>query len=551
MSGILLVLALALPVGGCDTFGPATTDISATGAKSAQGIATINGYQPASDDTVHNAPYLLGTEIARDADTDGKDNQIFNLKFPIDTSEPLTLDQFASVITQQSGIPVNVTSQVDGFLNGQQNVSSSMPPLPGQTGMVNAPQLAGVSPGQNQLNLAWNGDLRGLLNLVASRSGTFWKFDNGTIIFYLTETKTFDINALPGVATMTSSISNAGSSGSSSSGTSASGSAGSTSQSAGLTTSLDIYTSIQNSINTILAETTSAGGSGTNLNVPTSVAIDQSAGQVVVTATPPELEAVSKFLSPLNAELGKNVLIDLHVYSVQLNDSNNYGLNLSAAFNNVASRYGLSFSGVQAPTLTTGGGTLSAAILSAPAAGQGGLTTPTSGVVQALATEGNVSLVTDGTVIALNGQPTPLQVAQNKAYLASSSTTSTLNAGTSTTLTPGSYTVGFSGTFQPLIRGDTILLGYSINLTQDLGLETLSASGSEIQLPQTADQSFMQRVALKSGETLVLSGFEQDSDNTTNNGTGASSFFLLGGGRAAGHGKQALVVVIHIEDLGS
>jgi type IVB pilus formation R64 PilN family outer membrane protein len=549
-----MAAALSLSLAGCETFQTATKTIAASNTQTDKMMNNLDGYAPAPDVSVHNSPFLLGTEISPVTNLDGTSDPLFTQHFALDTSKPLTLDQLASLITQQTGIPVNVTSQVDGFLNGQKGSDPvPMPPLPGQVGNVNAPQFSGVSTSQNQLNLSYDGTLGGLLNLVASRSGTFWKFENGTVEFFLTETKTFDIDALPGTATFNSSISNAGNTGQSTGAASNANSSttGSTQQTAGLSASLDLYTSIQNSITTILAETASAGGSGTSLNVPTSVAVDQEAGQLVVTATPPELQAVANFIAPLNQELQKNVLIDLHVYSVQLNGSNNYGLNLAAAFNQVASRYGLSFSSVQAPTIGTGGGSLSAAILSAPAAGQGGLTTGTSGVVQALATQGNVSLVTDGSVIALNGQPTPLQVAQNKGYLASSSTTTTVNAGTSATLTPGSYTIGFSGTFLPLIRGDSILLEYNVNLTQDLGLQTLSADGSEIQLPQTADQSFMQRVALKSGETLVLSGFEQQDDTTTNNGTGDSNFFLLGGGRSAQADKQALVVVIHVVDMGS
>jgi len=553
----VLLGALLSGLSGCDTFHNSTVAIKNATTDTDSNLAILNGYQGTSVDTVHDTPFLAGTEISAAQTQDGAGDPLFSKTAILDTSKPLTLDQVASLITQQTGVPVNISSQVEGLLSSSsQNHQQTtlLPSLPGQTGVVSAPQIAGQSPSQNQLNIDYDGPLRGLLNLVASRSGTFWKFADGNIEFYLTDTKVYQINALPGVATMSASISNAGNTGTSSGasgGTNSSTTNGSTSQTAGLTASLDLYTSIEDSVNTILAETQSAGGSGTNLNVPTSVAVNQAAGEIIVTATPPELQSVDNLLTPLNQELAKNVMIDLHIYSVQLSDDNNYGLNLAAAFQDVASRYGLSFSSVQAPSLSTGGGTLSAAILSAPATGQGGLTTTTSGVVQALATQGNVSLVTDGSVLALNGQPTPLQVAQNKAYLASSSTTETSNVGSSTTLTPGSYVVGFQGTFLPLIRGDQILLEYNVNLTQDLGLQTLTASNTEIQLPQTAVQSFMQRVALRSGETLVLSGFDQDSDQTNNTGTGSANFFLLGGGRSVTHSKQALVVVIHVENLGT
>lgn len=544
--------ALALSLSGCETFRTANANIASTGATASADMQSMASYPQDAAGITHDQPLILGSEVASSTSSDGQSNQLFDQHVGLTTGVDMSLDQIASLITQETNIPVQVSTQVDGFLNGTQSSNSGvpLPGLPGQTGTVTAPNIPTLSAGKNQLSVDCNSSLRSCLDQVAAKAGVFWKYSDGSVQFFLTDTRIYSVNALPGQASMTASISNAGSSGGSSGG-STSGTSNSTQQTAGITGTIDIYKSIQDSIDTILAETQSAGGSGTNLNVPTSVATDPASGQVIVTATPPELDAVDRYMKPLNQDLAKNVLIDLHIYSVQLNSGNNYGLNLSAAFSEVASRYGLSFTGAAAPALPTGGATASAYILSAPAAGQGGLTTPTQGIVQALATQGNVSLDTEGSVIAMNGQPTPLQVAQNKAYIASSSVNNTVNAGTSTSLTPGQYTVGFTGTFLPMVRGNEILLQFNANLTQDLGLLTQTSNGTEIQLPQTATQSFLQRVAMHSGETLVLSGFEQTSDQTTRNGVGASWFFLAGGGRAAQHAKQALVVVIHVEDVGT
>ena len=556
-SGKLRISCAALVLLGlssCETFQQAKKNIAQNSDITTAGMSAMESAPKDVAGMTHDQPLILGTEVSSTATEDGKGNALFDQHITLTNAVPLTLDQLVAVVTQQTNVPIQVTTQVDGFLSGVQQgqQGSQMPPLPGQSGTVSAPSLPSVSSSQNQLSVDCNSTLRSCLDQIAAKAGVFWKFENGYVSFYLTDTKIFYVNALPGQSTFNASISNAGSSGGSGGGSGASsGMNGATEQTAGVTGTLDVYKSIDDSINTILAETQSAGGSGTNLNVPTSVAENPSAGQIVVTATPPELAAVAQFMRPLNEDLSKNVMIDLHIYSVQLNSSNNYGLNLNAAFNEVASRYGLTWSGAAPPTIASGGASGSAYILSAPSAGQGGLTTPTSAVVQALATQGNVSLETEGSVIAMNGQQTPLQVSQNKAYIASSSVTNTVNAGSATSLTPGNYTVGFTGTFLPLVRGQEILLQFNANLTQDLGLLTETSNGTTIQLPQTASQSFLQRVALHSGETLVLSGFEQTSDATTNNGVGASWFFLAGGGREATHAKQALVVVIHVEDVGT
>lgn len=539
---------IAISLSGCETFKVAQSGISTTNDAATTDMSSMQNVTGAT----HDQPLILGDEVSSLSAANSKGGQLFLQHIALTTGVPMSLDQISALITQETNIPVQVASQVDGFLNGSQGGQGGqgvpMPPLPGQAANITAPNLPGVSSSQSHLNVDCDSSLHACLDQIAAKAGVFWKNDNGTVVFFLTETKTFDIDALPGQTNITASISNAGSNGSSGGGASG-GVSNSTQQTASISSHDDVYKSVQDGINTILAETASAGGSGTSLNVPTSVATNPTTGQITVTATPPELKAIANYMGPLNTDLSKNVLIDLHIYSVTLNNANNYGLNLQLAFQQLASRYGLSFSGATPPTISSGGATASAYVLSAPTGGNG-LTTPTQGVVQALATQGNVSLDTEGSVIAMNGQPTPLQVAQNKAYIASSSTTNTVNAGNATSLTPGSYTIGFTGTFLPLVRDGKILLQFNANLTQDLGLVTQTSNGTEIQLPQTATQSFLQRVAMKSGETLVLSGFEQTSDQTQNNGVGASWFWGAGGGRSASHAKQALVVVIHVEDAG-
>lgn len=544
---------------GCSTFHEVDSNIKTNNDTISGKLKKFNDQAGVHTVTDHTGPYLLGTMVK--TPVSGKNNALFDQHIVLNTSQPLSIGEFATQITQMTGVPLHVTSQVTGYLSGKADTQQYLPGLPGQSGAIVAPSLPNQSTSNSHLSITWNGSLRGLLNLVAARTGTFWRFKDGTVEFFLTETRAFSVNALPGTTKMSADITDAGTTGSSSGGAggNGAGSTGNTNQSASLNSNLDVYKSIVDGVNTILAQTKSAGGSGTNLRVPTSVAANESTGQVVVTGTPPELQAVADYLKPINQQMAKNVLIDLHVYSVTLSKANNYGLNLNAALQALGQHYGINLQGVAPPTFTSSGqaGSISAAILTPPTNFSGsqnwpdGLQAGTQGLVRALATQGNVSLVTDGSVIALNGQPTPLQVAQTKTYLASASTTNTVNVGSQSTLTPGQYTVGFSGTFLPLIRGNNILLEYTVDLSQDQGLRTISSNGESIEAPQIARQSFMQRVSVKPGQTLVLSGFEQTSDQDNKTGTGSPSFFLLGGGRTAQHQKQALVIVIHVEKLGT
>jgi type IVB pilus formation R64 PilN family outer membrane protein len=521
-------------------------------------MAEQRALQGAKEVSNTNQPYLLGSQV-RVAETTHLPG-VFKQTVHLATSQPLSIGQLATQLTQMTGMPVHVASQVKTFLSGStmQQQPQAMPALPGQRQAYLPPvSLPNVSKHNNVIALNWNGSLSGLLNLVATRTGTFWKYSHGSVRFFLTETKAFTVNALPGSTTLTSNISNAGSAGAGGTGLSANN--GSTSQTVGMASALDIYKSIVTGIKTVLVQSAAITGGSSMMSIPTSVAANPSTGQIIVTASPPELRAVAAYLKPVNKEMSKNVMIDVHIYSVQLTNANDYGLNVSAVLNSVAHNYGygLKVGGpgiIAPPTSQTGNilGNLSADMFGPPNGSSVGAPSSMSStmVAQALATQGNVSLVTSGSIIALNGQPTPLQVAQETSYLASTATTQmALGGGSSTQLTPGEFTTGFSGTFLPLIRGKHVLLEYTLNLTQNTGLQTFTTNGSTIELPNLATQAFMQRVNMKSGETLVLSGFEDAKSETANQGMGTPGFWGLGGGANAQNRKNALVIVIHLVAL--
>ncbi len=545
----MALLSALVPLAGCATFDQVHRTVHQTNTSVAQGLSAQKALRGHPVVAITNTPYLMGSVVRV---TQARPT-ILKQTVHLTTSQPMTLSQLATQVTQMTGLPIHVSSQVEGFLNGTQTGGgpSVLPGLPGGKGPLIMPALPNMSSGKNSLTVNdWNGSLEGLLNLMASHSGTFWKYEDGQVRFFLTETRVFNVSVLPGDATMDASISNAGTSGGSSGGSSSSasgGNNGSTSQTATLNSSMDIYKSIEANVKAVLAQSKSAasGGGGSTLQVPTSVSTNPSSGQIIVTATPPELRSVGEYVRQLNAGMAKNVLIDVHVYAVTLNDSNNYSLSLNAAFKSLGG--GASPLTIQSPTdasmPSSGTGELSGGIVTSAVSA--------SVVAQALATQGKVSLVTSGSVIALNGQPTPLQVSNQISYLQSVSSTQTVNVGSSTSLTPGQFTTGFSGSFLPLVRGHHVLLEYSINLTQNLGLSSYSSGGSSIQLPNLATQAFMQRVNIRSGQTLVLSGFEQASNQNEHTGVGAAKFWGLGGGATASRSRTALVVVIHVVNLGS
>ncbi|MEJ0003016.1 MAG: hypothetical protein WDN30_04645 [Pararobbsia sp.] len=64
------------------------------------------------------------------------------------------------------------------------------------------------------------------------------------------------------------------------------------------------------------------------------------------------------------------------------------------------------------------------------------------------------------------------------------------------------------------------------------------SGGQTIQLPTVDTRNFLQRVAVKSGQTLVISGYEGVMDQGNRQGVGAPENFALGGGVNAEHSRE-------------
>ena len=547
------VAALALT--GCATLHQSESAIAAARQAATHRTHTqMAHHKPA----VFHEPYpdLIGTRIAlRHVQLPA----LFSGHATLVTGEPWSLAQIAGRIAQISGLPTRVNysaqmSQMSGTMSGQQTSTISPPP-----GLAGGPAaVAGGLGEERRMRVDWNGSLTGLLNLVAARAGVFWRYDRGVIVFFLTESRTFPVHILPGISAVKSQVSNSGSSGgsgssgsygssTSSSGGSGSGSASTTSQTVSTTTTLDAYKGVTGAIKALLAEvqgsSSGGGGAGITATVNTSVFADPAEGTVTVTATPPLLRIVSRYIRDLNRRMERQVLISVHVYNVQLSRSSTNGLNLSAAFHSIGVT-ALTLTGaapVNPPTGDTGA-TLGAAVVS-PTSNWSG----SSSVAQALATQGNVALVTSAQILALDDQPAPLQVGNQITYLASSSTTAAGLGGATTSLTPGQLTVGFSANFLPMIvRHARVLLDYSMNIAQLQSIATITSGGSSIQEPNVATQSIMQHALLRNGATLVLSGFEQTNDTVNRTGTGSARFWGLGGGVGAVRSRTVLVIAIGV-----
>jgi len=464
-------------------------------------------------------------------------------------------------ITPDAQFPVGMLGQ-QGSMPGSQS-SSGMPSMPGglpQTpsqmpipGQMSGQGFGGQASSMQQIvHLDFDGKVEDFLNLAASRYGVSWRYSDGRIEIYRTITKTFVIKSVPGSKTMSNSISSSGGAGAAPAGGVAGGTAGgapgaagaaggasgASSGGAGPLTMTESSLSIWNDIEKTLATMKSASGK---------VFVNQSTGTVTITDIPSYLSQMEQYIDQQNAIMSKQVMLSIRIMSVSVNNADNHALNMGAVFASLSKNYGWAYSSAFATDPSASSLTmrvLNTAGASNPNANIGTLA-GTNAIVSALRSEGNVTTLTSWSGTTMNNQPAPISVGLNSAYLQSTATTTTANVGTSTTLTPGSYITGISMSVMPhILDGGELILEYSLNIAALNNLFTQSSNGNTIQFPEIASRQLLNSLLMRSGQTLILSGFDQNTATIKNQDTGADVGLLAGGSRAANRNKDTLIILI-------
>ncbi len=476
-----------------------------------------------------------------------------------------SLSELAERITLRSGIPSKVTPDAIAVAG---HAFRTRIGLPGMAGAGAAPGMLPLPPGlpgeaaaapagasgraaaavpsgaagnsfadmPNGVRISYgNGSLKGLLDTSAARFGVSWKYVDGVIQFFHTESRNFQISAIPGDSTFTATVtSGASSTGGVSGGGGSGGGAGggstgggssvsaNNSQNTGVASKLSVYTGLENAIKVMLSPY------GKVLASPAT-------GAITVVDTPDSLDRVAAYIEGENKALSRQIAINVTVLSVSLRDADEYGINWSAVYNSLNRRYGISNS--FAPS--DGAVGFTAGIVG------GSKFSGSKAVINALSEQGKVRRQTTASVVTLNNQPVPVQVARQTSYLQSSQTAVVAQVGTTTTLIPGVVTAGFNMSILPhVLTNGTVMLQFSTDISTLRQIRNIDSNGTHIESPELDTRNFLQRVSMKSNETLIISGFEQTDDNLDYRGVGTPKNFVLGGGMNAATNKEVIVVLI-------
>ncbi|MBB3122329.1 type IVB pilus formation R64 PilN family outer membrane protein [Massilia violacea] len=580
--GLPLLACAMLVLSGCSGLADRVSsniddaDANTSGLVKEVGHNARGAVMPAAPRVVHEDGIWLGKNVVK----------LGQPSLPPVFYQPATFDrsihslaELAERLTLRSGIPSRVnadaaTIAAGSFKRGRGSLpalpavrpSSSLPVLPLPPGAPGEGALAEMSPrgaasagganangGENpggDANVSFqpdlqggirftyaNGSFKGMLDTVAARFGVSWKYGDGVIQFYHTDARTFQISAVPGDASFAANVTSGsastggvgGGSGSSGSGGSGGGSGGSSvnasnSQNTGVVSKLSVYAGIESAVKLMLSPY------GKVLAAPAT-------GSITVVDTPDTLDRIAAYLENANKALSRQIVMNVTVLSVNLDQGDEYGINWNLVYKNLKTKYGV--------VNTFAGASDAAGVFSAGIVGNSKFA-GSSLIMKALAEQGKVRRQTTASVVTLNNQPVPVQVARQTSYLQSSQTSIVAQVGATTTLVPGVVTAGFNMSILPhVLNNGTVMLQFSVDMSTLRRIRPIEGTnGTRIESPEIDTRNFLQRVSMKSGETLVIGGFEQTDENVDRQGVGQASNFLLGGGVAAKSNKEVIVILI-------
>ena len=423
-------------------------------------------------------------------------------------NEPVTLQVLANNINSITRIPVKIDSQV-----ASEKLKKTM-------------------------NVAYTGKLSGLLSQVATDLDLLWYYDKTAIVFYETETRTFTLYALGTDVSYQSSVQT------------------DNGNQVYLESTLKEWDEVESTIASIIGKSENA-----NFNV------SRSLGTITVTAPPSVLTRVGDYIARQNKRLSQLVTIDVKVLQVSISNDSAFGLNLAAAINSAS---GLNIVANPKNNLaTTEASSMNIAVLSNTVSALTGATHMENGssvpgaytqdqiangslsglagsnaLIEALAKQGKVSLVTNVGVTTRNNRVAPVNNTKSTGYIKRFESRN-FTTVESSTVDQDNLETGFSMQLLPnILENGKILLLFRMSVRELLKMSSQTIGEVTLQLPEVEERSFMQEVIMESGQMLVVSGFEKQTNNDTRYGLGDPDFMLLSGSRETASQRDVLVVIL-------
>lgn len=475
-----------------------------------------------------------------------------NCRIQLIADAPMTLVDFTQIITSDCRVPVRVSQDAWAALaGGTQGTSpfgsansAAIVPAIGQSAPT--PAMSATGSGSNR-NFAYstsgekliqpirwlNKPLSGLLDVVTSQLGLSWTYRSGTVVIHYLDTRTFRV-ALSSELDYETNVSSGASLTNSSSGAGTGTSASETNNESAQKTLLSIKSrfsaDVQKAIDAMLTP-----GIGQQ-------ALSPSIGTLTVTDTPDVLDRIGRYIEEVNARMSRQAMLYVTVASVTLTDSDSLGINWNMVWRSLNGSFGATIGNAFSPlegSATAGFGILDTA------SGRAGQFGGTQAILNALSKQGSVSIMRQRGVTTQHLQPTPIHLTNEEQYVCGRSQTNTAQVGATESIQMCSVVTGFAMDILPDIHGQNLTLQFSLNMSPPAIIEQVPGDVEKPVFTASVDrQVFLQRVGMRSGQTLVISDFQEASETAMKQGVGGTSNWIPTGGGARERARRVLVIII-------
>ena len=466
----------------------------------------------------------------------------------INRPEGISLPELGQRITALCGIRVSITpdafaalssistgSVVTSQMNGQLPAPDDNGRVPlSQMGTTSAQPVSVQSSPSLIRGLKYQGDIRGLLDMAASGLGLSWRIDSSGVYFYQQDTRTFQLVILNTKVNSSASINSGSGNQLGSGGGTSGGTTGdiSSNQKTDYGMNSDLYDDIKKTVEQMV--TPKSGRFW----------LSSATGTLSVTDTPDVLNRIGRYIEYQNKVLSRQVQLNIQIVSVNQTRNEQMGLDWGLVYKSLQN-VGASLTGSMA-NASSSAASAGISILDT-ASGNAAKFSGSSLLIHALSEQGNVSMALNQTDPTANLTPVAYQLSKSTGMLTSSSSMATANVGVTSTMTTTNVTTGLFMTMLPFIQenGDVQLqFAFSYTSPPDIKSFVSRDGNTRNDTADTSTEGLARKVNLRSGQTLVLTGSEQQNVSADKQGTFTPGNFILGGGQTGSRGRTTLVIMI-------
>ena len=417
------------------------------------------------------------------------------------TSSGVPLAQVAARLTELSGLPVRISPDVFEIASSD---SADVQALP----LVGAEP--GAAPGQRQsvslvrpqslysVQMKWNGTLTGFLNDLTSRLGLSWEYQDNAILIMRYVTQVYELASFPNGVKYAM---DAGATG-------ARVSEGSNASSSIRISEAGELNGLKSMVSILEKMLSVVPGS--------SVSVADGTGRLIVRTSKDMQSQVREFIRQENANLLKQVHVQIDLYSVLSGKDEQLGFNWDALYRSLSGNLNIDLS---SPASLVGD---DAGIVrfSVPSLGSDSNRrfANSAAIVQALSQLGSNVQYRPISLIAMNRQWARKARLTTTGYLSETKPAAAGVLGGASGipgLTTDSITTGDQFAIMPyVLENNTVLLKMGISLSDLLGLfEVTTGTGAtlqRVQTPNTSSISDQYTISLQPGEVMAVTGLSRE-----------------------------------------